>query len=513
MKTALFIQLERLGDLVQTTPLLREFRRANPHHEIHLLLLEENREVLQGFEAVDQYHYVAQRVVAKLNHAINNRRDEEQPDARSFLVELGLPSLDCLINLTHGAFGCWLAGQLSAHYLEGGVITAEGNWFWQGAWHAYLLAMPDFRQHNLFNIVDLYRGSGPAGPVASSSRPYAYISKKLPFEVPQGKLVALNPGASKPSRRWPSQAYAELAKRLWELEFSPILVGAPSDMEICNEVATHLDMPIKNFCGQTSIPEMTALLDRCELLVSNDTGAIHLGSAVNTPCVGLYGATAWFSETAPWGEGHIVVQAPMDASMESITLETVFTQVCRVLGIPALASAGAEDVWRTRLCSQDALGGLSYELLQGRGAEHLHFTYHYREAFSQVLMSNKVIEIQQPSCRLEADCLAASRALREMAIIAAQALKLLRPKQAHAPEEVEVLCTGFEEALETVTESAERLPHLAPPLYWLKWVLRTAPSFSLEAQLTLRVKECRRAADILECAAHLHQTATKEREN
>jgi len=49
----LFIQLERLGDLIQTTPLLREYRAAHPETEIHLLLLDENQSALTGFGAVD----------------------------------------------------------------------------------------------------------------------------------------------------------------------------------------------------------------------------------------------------------------------------------------------------------------------------------------------------------------------------------------------------------------------------------------------------------------------------
>ena len=54
----LFIQLERLGDLIQTTPLLVEYRAANPDVEIHLLMLDENRSALTGFGGVDHYHYL-----------------------------------------------------------------------------------------------------------------------------------------------------------------------------------------------------------------------------------------------------------------------------------------------------------------------------------------------------------------------------------------------------------------------------------------------------------------------
>ena len=65
MSRTLFIQLERLGDLIQTTPLLREYRSAQPETEIHLLLLDENQSALGGFSAVNRFHSLPQNGLAK----------------------------------------------------------------------------------------------------------------------------------------------------------------------------------------------------------------------------------------------------------------------------------------------------------------------------------------------------------------------------------------------------------------------------------------------------------------
>ena len=81
MNKTLFIQLERLGDLIQTTPLLAEYRAANPDVEIHLLMLEENRSALDGFGGVDHCHYLPQKPVGKLNHQIDKNRDQGHPAA------------------------------------------------------------------------------------------------------------------------------------------------------------------------------------------------------------------------------------------------------------------------------------------------------------------------------------------------------------------------------------------------------------------------------------------------
>ncbi|MEL0259163.1 MAG: hypothetical protein VXA07_03575, partial [Halieaceae bacterium] len=138
MSRTLFIQLERLGDLIQTTPLLREYRAAHPETEIHLLLLDENQSALVGFGAVDRFHSLPQKRVGKLNSRIDKHRSEPPDEAKAILEGLALPDFDALINLTHGALGCWLADRIPARQKEGGFITAAGDWLWQGAWHAYL---------------------------------------------------------------------------------------------------------------------------------------------------------------------------------------------------------------------------------------------------------------------------------------------------------------------------------------------------------------------------------------
>lgn len=505
MKKTLFIQLERLGDLIQTTPLLEDYRRANPDEEIHLLLLEENRSAIAGFTSVDRCHYVLQKRVGKLNQQIDQGRNQEHASALLIINELELPTFDRLINLTHGALGCWLADRLSADVKEGGLLTAEGDWLWQGAWHAYLLAMPDFRQHNRFNIVDLYRGAGPGGPIDPLRRPYVNEADRLPFEVPQGRLIALNPGASRANRRWPANAFGKLAGLLSAQGLTPLLVGAPSDIENCAEVAMHCDTPIYNVCGKTSVAEMAALLAHCDLLVSNDTGAIHIASGVGTRCVGLYGSSAWFSETAPWGSGHLIIQALPDMPMSSISLNTVAATVNAALAGSELSTTGTETVWRTHLDADDPLGGITYELLTAQPSEEQQFMEYFRGSFSRILMGKNALSAQSPHCPLEVDALAAAQALTRMATLAQDALAQVQSGASDAHERVEALGKGLESGLEALIETADRLPHIAPPVYWLRWVLRTTPLSNLPELLSLRAKECLRAAQILETTVHLHQ--------
>jgi len=510
----LFIQLERLGDLIQTTPLLAEYRAANPDVEIHLLMLEENRSALAGFGGVDHCHYLPQKPVGKLNHQIDQNRDQAHPGAQSLITELPLPAFDNLVNLTHGALGCWLADRIPARNKEGGLITPAGDWLWQGAWHAYLLAMLDFRDRNPFNLVDLYRAAGPGGPVNSAARPYVAKAQQLPFTLPAGRLVALNPGASRAQRRWPAASYAALATELRHQGLTPILVGASADAEACEAVLSHLPDPIENLCGQTSVAEMACVLGHCELLISNDTGAIHIASAVGTRCIGIYGASAWFRETAPWGTGHYVVQAPLDADLSTVSVADLISVVARLLDSSAVAAPMSRGVtvWETALDAEDALGGLTYHAVSGELATTNEFARHFRGAFSTVLMGSSAAKATEAESPEEADALAAASVLLEITAMAEESLRLLDTEEATLLDALEALTRGIDLGMRELVATASRLPHIAPPLHWLDWVLRTTPVSDARDLLALRVKECDRAAQILQmaivlCQVERHSTA------
>ena len=515
MNKTLFIQLERLGDLIQTTPLLAEYRVANPDVEIHLLMLEENRSALAGFGGVDHCHYLPQKPVGKLNHQIDKNRDQAHPAAESLITELALPAFDNLVNLTHGALGCWLADRIPARNKEGGLITAAGDWLWQGAWHAYLLAMLDFRDSNPFNLVDLYRAAGPGGPVDSAARPYVAKAQQLPFTLPAGRLVALNPGASRAQRRWPEASYAALAMELQYQGLTPILVGASADTEACEAVLSHLPDPIENFCGRTSVPEMAFVLAHCELLMSNDTGAVHIGSAVGTRCIGIYGASAWFRETAPWGTGHLVVQAPLGAELSTISVADLISVVGRLLNPSAVTAPMSRGVtvWETALDAEDALGGLTYHAVSGERSTTNEFARYFRGAFSTVLMGGSAAKATEVESSEEADALAAASVLLEIADMAEDSLRLIDADEAPLMDALEALTQGIDQGMRELVATASRLPHIAPPLYWLDWVLRTTPVSGARDLLALRVKECARAAQILQtaivlCQGERHSTAS-----
>ena len=105
----------------------------------------------------------------------------------------------------------------------------------------------------------------------------------------------------------------------------------------------------------------------------------------------------------------------------------------------------------------------------------------------------------------EADMLAASAVLHEIAQMAEDALRLLDAEEASRRDAMETLTEGIDLGMRELIATAPRLPHVAPPLYWLDWVLRTTPASGAPDLLALRAQECTRAAKILSSAVALSQ--------
>lgn len=122
-------------------------------------------------------------------------------------------------------------------------------------------------------------------------------------------VVALNPGASHPVNRWSLKNFAELADRLALLpDVRVILIGGQDDRSLAAEIVAMTQSKPLVLTGRTKLLQSGAVLDRCALLVSGDTGPMHLATAVGCRVLALFGA-ADPGRTGPVGAGHRIVRA------------------------------------------------------------------------------------------------------------------------------------------------------------------------------------------------------------
>lgn len=108
--------------------------------------------------------------------------------------------------------------------------------------------------------------------------------------VPQNRrpLVALHAGAGDGRRRWPLEKFAKVGDALARAGAHVVINGTPPERELVEGLTANMKAAAQSLCGQLSLGGLAGLLSRCRLMVSNDSGPLHLAGAVGTPAVGIY---------------------------------------------------------------------------------------------------------------------------------------------------------------------------------------------------------------------------------
>ena len=119
---------------------------------------------------------------------------------------------------------------------------------------------------------------------------------------PQDRLLAVHPGASCPSKIWPVERYSEVADCLHErYGLRVVVVGGRQQAYLAQRVVEGMKHPAINIAGKTSVGQLAALLKECDLFLSNDSGPVHIASAVGTPVVSIFGRAQKGLSPLRWG--------------------------------------------------------------------------------------------------------------------------------------------------------------------------------------------------------------------
>jgi heptosyltransferase-2 len=129
------------------------------------------------------------------------------------------------------------------------------------------------------------------------------------------KIIGINPGATYgPAKQWPADRYAHLADRI--LAFSEarvIIFGGPGDKILGQKMSGKMQHRPVDLSGKTSLGEAMALIERCQLFITNDSGLMHVAAALDVPLVAIFGSTNAVA-TGPIGLNSRVVQAGVPCS-------------------------------------------------------------------------------------------------------------------------------------------------------------------------------------------------------
>jgi lipopolysaccharide heptosyltransferase II len=318
----LIVKPGAIGDLLQITPVIRALKRAFPRSSITMLVATSATASLFSHNPLVDETMVFDR-----------RGDHRSLSALAGLWrQLHRARFDLVLNFQRSNLKGWL--------LVAAAIPCR------------VLVYHKARARSVHAVVNYLETLAPLGipaddtalefcpgPEAEARTDELFAAAGLTGRT----VVALNPGASHPVNRWGLGSFARLADLLTErLGVAVVLVGGREDRGLAEEIFALSTFRPLVLTGETDLLQLGAVLKRCRLLVSGDTGPMHMATAVNTRVVALFGA-ADPARTGPVGPGHRVIQAGGTdcvpcrsrrcsngsnlACMENITVEEVFSAV------------------------------------------------------------------------------------------------------------------------------------------------------------------------------------------
>ena len=312
-----------MGDLLQTTPLIAGLKEKYPDSKITLLANKNFADICNDIPFIDELHTFDIKQFAP-------KKTGDEPSLlliynylEGLVDEMKEKRFDAVINLSHSKLSAIFTSLLNVPDVRGLTSTGYGHRVIRHPWLNYFCNIIFNRNYNRFNLVDIYMKSGDVQPFSkrlflnSSNESEKFADEFLEKNgVSDGDmLIGFQPASSRPDRRWSSDSFAKLGLELVKKYGAKIIIfGVPSEKDVGDEIQSKMDGRAINAAGKTSVRELSALLKRCHLLVTNDTGTMHVAAAVGTKVVALFFAHALVHETGPYGEGHIILQADIPCS-------------------------------------------------------------------------------------------------------------------------------------------------------------------------------------------------------
>lgn len=302
-----------IGDAVMCEPALRALRGLFPSAAITLLAKPAVAELFLAYPGVDRVLIYDD----KQAHAGLSGKWTLAKQLRQQRFDLAV----LFQNAFEAAFLAWLAG-IPCRY---GYAT-DGRVFFL----THPVAVPDRRSltHQVAYYWNLLKPLGAAG---EPSPPALALSMDEEHTLMAGLAAAgitasdvvlgINPGSTYGgAKRWLPERFAEVAQRLSrQIEqaggrsVAVMILGAKGEEALGRDIAARIGGRSVVWSGSTTIRELMAATKRCNLLLTNDTGPMHIAAAFGVPVVAVFGPTDWRT-TSPYGQGQAVVREPVDCA-------------------------------------------------------------------------------------------------------------------------------------------------------------------------------------------------------
>ncbi len=309
-ESILIVKPSSLGDIIHTLPLLNALKHANPQAEVDWVLARGFEDILRGHPmirkifVIDKDRWKRPSSLFKTLKEIANLSRELRKQKYSTCIDVQGLFRSALITILSGA--------------ERRIGFSDAR---EGA--------PLFYNEK----VEGGRGIHAVDRYLKLLNPFGIKPDEVEFPLPpveeirpvQGRYYVIIPGARWQTKIWPSEYYAQLvrliSKKLSLSGLTPVIAGSKAERPIAEKIMKLSKGVPVDLTGKTSLRELISIIRGASFVITNDSGPMHIASAVKIPVIAIFGPTSP-KLTGPYGEEHIVLSA-------GLSCQPCFKKVCK----------------------------------------------------------------------------------------------------------------------------------------------------------------------------------------
>jgi lipopolysaccharide heptosyltransferase II len=305
-----------IGDMVLLTPALRALKRAYPKSDLTLLLRPRVADLMQTHPYVDAC-------------IVDNKREGRYRSLTSLVRQIRDKVFDVAVVLHPTSFRNALLPFLARVPIRIGTnvsgrrilltLSCEDNTNIHEV-HRYLRVLRLLNIDAAPSFLEFWHTDADR----------QFIEHLLCAEgvLPDDRIIALNLGTTWATKQWDIMNFSDVIQQTAHLapEIKIVLTGSSSEQELAKALPDSLS--VINLVGKTDILQLGALLERCEVCLTSDSGPMHIAAAVGTPTVALFGPTSPVRHQ-PHGTGHTVIEKP-------VSCRPCYKQTCQRQDAPHL---------------------------------------------------------------------------------------------------------------------------------------------------------------------------------
>ncbi|MCM8791800.1 MAG: lipopolysaccharide heptosyltransferase II [Candidatus Omnitrophica bacterium] len=292
-KRILIVRTDKIGDVVLSTPVIKTIRENYPSSFIAMMVSPYTRELLEGNPYLDEV--IVYDKEKKHKGWLGSMHFSRELKKKKFELAIILHPTNRVHLVT---FFAGIPKRVGYNKKLGFLLTDRlPHTKHLGEKHESEYNLDVIRYLGIKNISkELYI------PIKREAQNFIEELFKKEGITEEDRILAIHPSATCPSKRWPPERFAEVADRLIEkYNFKVFIVAGIKDKEISKMVLKNMKYKAIDLAGKLSLSQLVSLLRKCQLFISNDSGPVHISSAIGVPVVSIFGRNQRGLSPLRWG--------------------------------------------------------------------------------------------------------------------------------------------------------------------------------------------------------------------